>query len=458
MEQAKQTIVQVVVLSLAFFSDVAGAQQRAANQNSEQQATRQAQAVGRAVYESIEQAQLLIDVQDYDAAIAMLVAIVEKGRLTEYEAANVYRYIGFCYHSAGDTGAAIQAYVEVIKIASVEEQLRKTTLYTLSQLHMLEEQYDAALGYIERWFDLEANPGPDAYILHGQILYQLGRHSEMITPIETALSVARARNLKVKEEWYALLSFAYFQEENYAKIRDINKLLLARWPKKRYWLYLANAYRELGNDAELSAAYSLAYQQGFLDQETELITLAQLYLLRDVPYKAGRLLEKEMQRGRIGKNVNNYRLLSQAWSLAQEDHLSIVPLKTAAELDDVGDLYIRLANVYLNQGEYESCVNSARTGIEKGDLKDPDYAWISIGMCLYNVGDYQAAIRAFRSAAETPRSAAVADQWIGIINLEIKRHEHILIAETRTNEQIRALAARRSDMAELRYNPVTSSQ
>ena len=84
-----------------------------------------------------------------------------------------------------------------------------------------------------------------------------------------------------------LLNFAYFQQENYAKVRDIQKILLVNWPKKRYWFSLAGAYTELGEDANLMAAYDAAHTQGLLEKESEFTTMAQLYMQHEVPYKAG---------------------------------------------------------------------------------------------------------------------------------------------------------------------------
>lgn len=216
-----------------------------------------------------------------------------------------------CLHSKDDTAAALGVFARILAIEGLEPQMRKRTLYTMAQLHTVEEQYDQALARIDEWFDLEPKPAPSALIFHAQIFYQHGQFEAMVSPIEEALAIADERGLEAKEEWYSLLSFAYFQKEDFAMIRDINKILLAGWPKKRYWLYLANAYRELGDDDSLVGAYQLAYQQGMLESEAGLVTMAQLYLQSEVPIKAAKLIEAEMESGHIDKTAKNYRLLSE---------------------------------------------------------------------------------------------------------------------------------------------------
>jgi tetratricopeptide (TPR) repeat protein len=339
---------------------------------------------------------------------------------------------------------AIQAYERMLKIPSLEEQLRKQTVYTLAQLSTMEEQYQKALSYLDQWFALESNPAPEPYILYAQNLYQLDRYSDMVRPIETAMDIAKKRNKAIKEDWYVLLNFAYFQQEDFAKVKDLNKILLQNWPKKRYWFQLAGAYTELGEDQNLVAAYDAAHTQGMLETESELVTMAQLYLQQEVPYKAATLLESEMESGRVSKNAKNYRLLSQAWSLAMEDEKAIPALQQAARLSDDGELYVRLGNSYLNIGQYDECVSSVREGIDKGGLEEGSSdAQISLGMCLYNLKRYKDATAAFERAARSQKSKRLAGQWIDVINADLAREEQIRLAEASAERQRQRLNNRR---------------
>jgi tetratricopeptide (TPR) repeat protein len=407
------------------------------------QKTKQAQAVSKEVYDKITKAQELVDAKEYDAALRALNNLYNPDKLTEYEQANVLNYIGFVYYNMDDTQNAIKTYERMVAIPSLEPQLAKQTTYTLSQLYTMEEQYQKALTTLDRWFTMETNPAPEPYILKAQNLYQLERVGEMIEPIEKAMEVARARDKEIKEDWYVLLNFAYFNEENYAMVRDIQKILLETWPKKRYWFSLAGAYTELGEDNNLIAAYGAAHDQGMLEKESELVTMAQLYLQAEVPYKAATLLQSEMEAGRVGKSAKNYRLLSQAWMLSMEDEKAVPALKEAARLSDDGELDVRLGNTYLNLGNYDECINSVREGLRKGGLKNADNAQISLGMCLYNKRQYQAAIEAFRAASRSERSRRMAQQWIRVIEADVERNRQIQLAREAANKKREEVEQRR---------------
>lgn len=430
----------VLATALVFAGGPAVAQEE--DEGQPEQKTKEAQAVSKEVYDKIQEAQEQVDAKDYQGALRTLNALRQR-KLTEYELSNVLNYIGFVYYNMEDTQRAMSTYIELLRIPSLEEQLRKQTIYTLAQLSTMEEEYTKALDYLDQWFALEANPGPEPYILYAQNLYQVDRYQDMVRPIETAMDIAKKRDVAIKEDWWVLLNFAYFQQENFAKVRDIHKILLQNWPKKRYWFTLAGAYTELEEENNLIAAYDAAHTQDLLTKESELVTMAQLYMQHEVPYKAAKLLEREMESGRVEKNAKNYRLLSQAWSLAMEDEQAIPALQQAARLDRDGELYLRLANTHLNLGQYEECVQSAREGLSVGGLKSPDHAQISLGMCLYNLKRYDDAIAAFRAASREERSRDMARQWIDVIQSDVARNEQIRLAEVAAQRQQQALEQRR---------------
>ena len=407
--------------------------------------TKKAEAVSKKVYDKIQAAQEKIDEEDFAGALKILDAMRRSDKLSNYERTNILNYIGYVYYSTDDMKGAVGVYKEMLTIPDLEPQLRKQTVYTMAQLMTMEENYLDAIKYLELWFTLETNPGPQPYILYAQNLYQIDRVADMITPIEAAIDIAKRREMEIKEDWYVLLNYAYFNQENYAKVRDIQKILLVSWPKKRYWFSLAGAYTELGEEKNLLAAYDAAHTQGMLESEAELVTMAQLYMQNEVPYKAATLIDKEMKAGRIEKSGKNYRLLSQAWSLSMEDAKSIPALKEAARLSEEGELNLRLGNAHLNLGQYGECVAAVQAGVRKGGIKSPDNAQISLGMCQYNLKKYSEAKKAFALASKTRRSKRISTQWIAVINADIERNRQIRLAEKAARERQEDLAKRRRE-------------
>lgn len=442
-----QLCLAVIAGVLAFGN--AAAQTKRADADTDDTKTKQAQAVSKEVYERIQKAQEMVDEKQYQAALKSLNSLYNPDKLTEYEQANVLNYIGFVYYNIDDIPNAIRTYERMLALPTLEPQMAKQTTYTMAQLLTMQENYPKALTTLNKWFTLEANPASEPYILQAQLLYNLNRFKDMIPSIDNAMRVATERGKPVKEDWWNLLNFAYFQQEDYRKVRDIQKTLLQNWPKARYWKSLAGAYTELGEDEKLIYAYDAAHTQGMLVKDTEFVTMAQLYLQAEVPYKAATLLQEKMDAGTVPKNEKNYRLLSQAWMLSQEDDKAIPALQAAAKLTTDGELDYRLANAFLNVGQYGDCVTSANTAIRKGGLKNPDNVQISLGMCLYNLRRYGDAKSAFNAASKAPRSQRQAGQWISVIDAEVERNRQIRLAEEAARKKRQQLEAKRAQVRAL---------
>ena len=224
-----------------------------------------------------------------------------------------------------------------------------------------------------------------------------------------------ASNLAIgptKENWWLLLRAAYFELDNIPKVRFVLERLLIEWSKKEYWTQLAAIYGQEELEEKQISAYATAYQEGFLEKSSEYVQMAQLYLSKEVPHKAAVVLQTGFDEGIVDKEVKNWRLLSQAWFLAQEDQMAIIALREAAKLSDDGELDVRLARSLANIADYKSCVDAAQTGIQKGGLKRDDESYITLGMCQFEEDMYEDSKNSFKLAtndATARREAALEE-------------------------------------------------
>ena len=201
-----------------------------------------------------------------------------------------------------------------------------------------------------------------------------------------------------RENWWLLLRAAYFELEEMDKVKEILERLVVEWSKKEYWTQLSAFYGQDKQEKEQMAAYQTAYHEGFLEKSSEFVQMAQLYLSVEAPYEAAKLLQKAMDEDKVDKEVKNWKILAQAWFLSGYDEPAIVALREAAKLSDDGELDIRLARSLNNIADYQGCTNSAKTAIQKGDLKRLDESYITLGMCQFEIADFEGAKDAFANA------------------------------------------------------------
>src|SRR5690606_3560921 len=130
------------------------------------------------------------------------------------------------------------------------------------------------------------------------------------------------------------------------------------------------------------------------------------------------ILEQGLQNGTIDSTEQNWRLLAQAWQLAQEDEKALPALSRAASMANDGEIDVRLAQAYMNLARWEECAEAARTGIRKGDLNRADQANLILGTCLIKQKKWDEARQAIQAAARDERSRRAAEQWLSYINSE----------------------------------------
>ena len=95
-----------------------------------------------------------------------------------------------------------------------------------------------------------------------------------------------------------------------------------------------------------------------------------------------------------------------------------------------GKLDVRLATSYLRLSRYDECAASARDALKKGGLKRPGTASELLGMCLFELDQFEEAKKAFRKAARDKKIERRARNWIKFIETEQARVEKL-------NESIR---------------------
>jgi hypothetical protein len=202
---------------------------------------------------------------------------------------------------------------------------------------------------------------------------------------------ADAKNLAIgptKEQWWLLLRASYYSLEQMDQVKRILERLVVEWSKKEYWVQLSAMYSQDRQEEEQIAAYQTAYHEGYLEKSSEFVMMAQLYLSKEAPYEAAKLLQKAVDDGKVDTDdEKNWMVLAQAWFLSKYDDKAIVALREAAKLTDDGELDLRLARSLSNIGDYTGCIESANTGISKGSLKRLDESYITKGMCEFEAAE-----------------------------------------------------------------------
>ena len=392
--------------------------------------TRKTPALRNNIYEKLAEAQVFAEAKQYVEAEAvlddMLDATSKKSKLNRYELANVYNTYAYLRYAVEDYDGALNYYQKVIdQRPEIPLALEINTLYTVAQLYFLQENWRKGIDTLNTWMSVSDTPSTNAYVLLANGYFQLKDYDKSLSNIQIAIDREEAAGKLPKEQWYNLARFIHFDRDNFREALDILELLIMYYPKKQYWVQASHLYGEEKDEARQLAILEATYEQNLLDRSQDIVLLSQLYLQAEVPFPAARAMEKGLADDIVEKESKNYELAGVAWRQAQEVTKSLPMLEAAASKSEKGELYARLGNVYLDVDKNKEAVEALKRGLDRGGVKRPDQARLALGMAYFNLGDFNAARRAFREARKDKRARSYADQWLKYITSEENRLEEL---------------------------------
>ena len=392
--------------------------------------TRKTPALRNNIYEKLAEAQAFAEAKQYVEAEAvlndMLDATSKKSKLNRYELANVYNTYAYLRYAVEDYDGALDYYQKVIdQRPEIPLALEINTLYTVAQLYFLQENWRKGIDTLNTWMSVTDTPSTNAYVLLANGYFQLKDYDKSLSNIQIAIDREESAGKVPKEQWYNLARFIHFDRDNFREALNVLELLIMYYPKKQYWVQASHLYGEEKDEARQLALLEATYEQNLLDRSQDIVLISQLYLQAEVPYPAARAMEKGLADDIVEKESKNYELAGVAWRQAQEVTKSLPMLEAAASKSEKGELYARLGNVYLDVDKNKEAVEALKRGLDRGGVKRPDQARLALGMAYFNLGDFNAARRAFREARKDKRARSYADQWLKYISSEENRLEEL---------------------------------
>ena len=320
-----------------------------------------------------------------------------------------------------DYASALKYMEASVAEEALEESEIRGTLFSIGQLQALLERYDEAVGSLERWLEMTkaagATPAPSSYYTIAVTYYQADQADKALEPARLAVE----KSDDPREGWYRLLLSLYVEREEYDNALAILDDVILKYPKKAYWQQMAAIYSQKDMQARSLAVQQLAKMEGFIDGDKDLTRLAQMLMVEGLPHRGAEIMKEGLESGKIEPTEQAYNTYSNTLLQSREWSLAVDPLGKAAELKSDGSLYMRLAQVHLQLGEWGNARNALTRAFDKGGLTDPGQAHILFGIAAANDKKFNAAEGAFKRAQNFKTTRATATKWIDYITREKAR-------------------------------------
>ncbi|MEO1189099.1 MAG: hypothetical protein AAFW60_08495 [Pseudomonadota bacterium] len=295
-----------------------------------------------------------------------------------------------------DLDGAVADLLTAIDRGYIPEAELKTTYYNISQIYLSGDDKVKALEYFNLWMEKGGVPDRNQSWTLAVLYQQMDRFPESLNWAERVLE---ADGPGADRSVYDFLIFLYDKTGNFAKKAELLELLLARDPSdRRLWDAIAGDYFRGGEDRKAFEVQKAMYLGGLLQTEDELMRIVNFYNSFDVPYAAAKILEKEMNAGRISRSYQRLELLANLYQVAREFDRAIPVIEQAAQMAPDGKMYERLGRSYSELQQWEEAEEALINAIDKGGLANAGLAWVLVGQSRYERDDRAGARAAFRNA------------------------------------------------------------
>lgn len=358
-------------------------------------------------YRTLETAMNEMSKGEFAAAERRLVGLTERAQ--GYERAVVFQTLGFVHAQQERLKQALEAFEEALATNALPRQPREELTYNVGQLYIADEQYDRGIAALERYLETACKPPPAAaHMMLANAYAQAKKYEQSLRQV----AVATEKAGRAEESWLQLkLALHYELKQLDECAKTLVDLIAMTNESGEYWKQLSGILLEIEEQEEALAVLAVAERQGLLDTERDLMNLASVYSLLEIPYKAGRTLERGLENGTIERTAKSYQLLSDAWIAAREWDKAEAALRRAAELSADGNLWMRLAQVLMEKESWRAAQDALQSALKAG-VSDVGQANYLLGVAAYQAGDDARAVEALRAATRDPASQRQAQQWL----------------------------------------------
>ncbi len=337
--------------------------------------------------------------------------------LTEpYARASTTRHMARQYIQQGQYDKAIGYYEEALRAEGLSNIADREILRELARVHLLKEDYGSAARVLEKVLLYDLVQEKTDFLWLAQAWLKSG---DYVATVET-LDQLTAADIVLDEADLRQVLALYYQCGAYIQSATVLQELLVRAPENpEYWHQLATIYLLLNRRREALDHLSLAYEKRVLFREHNLLLLVDLFAFNNQPFVAARLLQAEIEQGRVTANGDHYRKLFELWLQAREKDQAITALTRAASLTGDTELYLHLAQLQSEKEDWQAM----QAAVLEACSKELDDRYVSranllLGISQLKLGDSENARRSFINATLIGGSTGTAAQWLDFMNVE----------------------------------------
>ena len=371
--------------------------------------------MSEAVFHGVDEATKLIGEKKYADAIAKLTKLAGEG--SDFDKAVVQYNLGFAHSSKNDYAAAAESFAKAVAYKSLPGQQQEQLQFNLGQLYIVAGKHDEGIKALQEYLAIACKPVPaEAHIFLANALVERKRYQEAVPQIDLALSKAKAP----QQSWYEMKLAVNYEMKDFKACAQTLVVLIGMAPTKPdYWKQLSSMFFEMKSDVEAVAVLALADRQGYIDKPNERKNLYNVYMMLELPFKAGNFMQDSIDKGKVPADEANLESVADAWINARESSRAETTLKKLASMSEKGEYFYKLGAMYGDNEQWKDSRDMLKKSLEKGGLKRAGEAWMRLAVAEYNLKDTPGAVVALQKAVTFDETRKQASEWLRHLNAQL---------------------------------------
>ncbi|KAA5800992.1 tetratricopeptide repeat protein [Alkalicaulis satelles] len=414
----------------------AEAQRRSQQNSSEEQDPSENRQMSSAIGEQVLRANEAVSEERYQEAVTILNAVMNR-EMTAYERSVVLRIRGVSHYNLDNTSRAIDDWLAALATNALVRDEIVALRTNVGQVMLISDRIDEGIRQLEMALSAGAELTVSLARMMAQAYVQAERFQDGLRYAEFMYNNQSSRS----EGDYNLMQYYYSQlGRTQDELRVVRSMLNSFPASRRSWQNLRALYARLDQEENAFETAKLMYLNGLLQDQSEIVGMVAYYSNFNNPYRGARILEREINAGRVEASERFLNLLSNMWRQADEFERSIAPLEQLYRLRPTGETALKIAEARFQMRQWAQAEQTLTQALDRGGLSSAETgrAWELLGSVRFQQERIQPALAAYREAARFPTSRSNANGWIRFINSQIQgaemravQREQVLIDECR---------------------------
>jgi hypothetical protein len=372
------------------------------------------QEISRVIAKEMTAAQKALQAQQWQEAIKNLEAAQTKSGLTAFDEKTIHYMLGFANVRLNNLKVAQSEFEKAMATGAATPEESAQMTKTLFAISASTNQFQKTIDYGKQMVDAGTATTENLLII-SQSYYQLKDCKDAVIWADKGIASARKAGETPKENFFLFkLQCASDSQDNSAMDPVLIDLIKLN-NKTSYWNSLLRIERQdERDDHNTLMIYRIMYNTGAMKEDTDYIEMAQLLGDAALPGEAAAVLTKAMSSGVIKDEhkERTQRLLTSLQTRADADKKGLAQLAAEAAKNPAGELSVKLGEVYYGFGDYDKAVDAINQGVQKGQVKHLDEAYVYLGLAQAQLKNTAEAKKAFAQLKSAPNiSPRVLKLW-----------------------------------------------